>query len=40
MNTKKALDETLYAGNPHVRFDEGEVALAALTTTPRRHGRN
>ena len=35
MNTKKALDETLYAGNPHVRFDEGEVALAA---TPSRRG--
>ena len=29
----KALDGKPYAGNPHVRFDEGEVAPAA---TPRR----
>ena len=33
MATGKALDGKPYAGNPHVRFDEGEVALAA---TPRR----
>ena len=33
MTTGKALDGKPYAGNPHVRFDEGEVALAA---TPRR----
>lgn len=34
MATGKALDGKPYAGNPHVRFDEGEVAPAA---TPR-HG--
>ena len=33
MTTLKALHGKLYAGNPHVRFDEGEVAPAA---TPRR----
>ena len=33
MATGKALDGKPYAGNPHVRFDEGEVASAA---TPRR----
>ena len=33
MVTGKALDGKPYAGNPHVWFDEGEVALAA---TPRR----
>lgn len=33
MATGKALDGKPYAGNPHVRFDEGEVAPA---TTPRR----
>ena len=33
MTTGKALDGKPYAGNPHVRFDEGEVAPAA---TPRR----
>ena len=33
MTTLKALHEKLYAGNPHVRFDGGEVASAA---TPRR----
>ena len=33
MATGKALDGKPYAGNPHVRFDEGEVAPAA---TPRR----
>ena len=32
MATGKALDGKPYAGNPHVRFDEGEVAPAA---TPR-----
>ena len=26
MATGKALDGKPYAGNPHVRFDEGEVA--------------
>jgi len=33
MATGKALDGKPYAGNPHVRFDEGEVAP---TATPRR----
>ena len=33
MTTGKALDGKPYAGNPHVRFDEGEVASPA---TPRR----
>ena len=33
MTTLKALHGKLYAGNPHVRFDGGEVASAA---TPRR----
>ena len=33
MTTGKALDGKPYAGNPHVRFDKGEVASAA---TPRR----
>ena len=33
MTTGKALNGKPYAGNPHVRFDEGEVAPAA---TPRR----
>ena len=33
MTTGKALNGKPYAGNPHVRVDEGEVALAA---TPRR----
>ena len=33
MTTGKALNGKPYAGNPHVRFDEGEVAQAA---TPRR----
>ena len=33
MATGKALDGKPYAGNPHVRFDEGEVASAAK---PRR----
>ena len=33
MATGKALDGKPYAGNPHVRFDEGEVAPAG---TPRR----
>ena len=33
MTTLKALRGKLYAGNPHVCFDEGKVALAA---TPRR----
>ena len=33
MATGKAFDGKPYAGNPHVRFDEGEVAPAA---TPRR----
>ena len=33
MTTRKALNGKPYAGNPHVRFDEGEVAPAA---TPRR----
>ncbi|MBP3406856.1 MAG: hypothetical protein J6N18_12200, partial [Kiritimatiellae bacterium] len=33
MTTGKALDGKSYAGNPHVRFDEVEVASAA---TPRR----
>ena len=28
MATGKALDGKPYAGNPHVRFDEGEVASA------------
>ena len=29
MATGKVLDGEPYAGNPHVRFDEGEVASAA-----------
>ena len=29
MATGKALNGKPYAGNPHVRFDEGEVASAA-----------
>ena len=29
MTTGKALNGKPYAGNPHVRFDEGEVASAA-----------
>ena len=33
MTTGKALSGKPYAGNPHVRFDEGEVASEA---TPRR----
>ena len=33
MTKREALNGKPYAGNPHVRFDEGEVALAA---TPRR----
>ena len=33
MTNRKALDGKPYAGNPHVRFDEGEVASAAK---PRR----
>ena len=33
MATEKALNGKAYAGNPHVRFDEGEVAS---TATPRR----
>ena len=33
MKTKKALNGKPYAGNPRVRFDEGDVASAA---TPRR----
>ena len=33
MATGKALNGKPYAGNPHVRFDEGEVAPAV---TPRR----
>ena len=33
MTTRRALSETPYAGNPHVLFDEGEIAPAA---TPRR----
>ena len=33
MTTRKALNGKVYAGNSHVRFDEGEVASA---TTPRR----
>ena len=33
MTTGKALNGKPYAGNPHVRFDEGEVASAAM---PRR----
>ena len=33
MTTGKALNGKSYAGNPHVRFDEGEIASAA---TPRR----
>ena len=33
MTTGKALNGKPYAGKPHVRFDEGEVASAA---TPRR----
>ena len=33
MTTGKALDGKPYAGNPHVRFDEWEVAQAAK---PRR----
>ena len=33
MTTGKALNGKSYAGNPHVRFDEGEVASAAM---PRR----
>ena len=33
MTTGKAVNENPHAGNPHVRFDEGEVASAA---TPRR----
>ena len=33
MTTGKALNGKPYAGNPHVRFDDGEVASAA---TPRR----
>ena len=33
MATGKALNGKPYAGNPHVRFDEGEVASAAM---PRR----
>ncbi len=28
MTTGKALNGKPYAGNPHVRFDEGEVASA------------
>ena len=36
MATGKALNGKPYAGNPHVRFDEGEVASAA---TPRRGSR-
>ena len=31
MKTKKALNGKPYAGNPHVRFDEGEVASAATS---------
>ena len=31
MATGKALDGKPYAGNPHVRFDEGEVASAATS---------
>ena len=33
MATGNALNGKPYAGNPHVRFDEGDVASAA---TPRR----
>ena len=33
MATGKALNGKPYAGNPHVRFDEGEVVS---TATPRR----
>ena len=33
MATGKSLNGKPYAGNPHVRFDEGEVASSA---TPRR----
>ena len=33
MTTGKALNGKPYAGNPHVRFDEGEVASVAM---PRR----
>ena len=45
MATGKALDGKPYAGNPHVRFDEGEVAFcrciaegcaSRCATTPRR----
>ena len=32
-NFEKAMQEKPYAGNSHIRFDEGEITLAA---TPRR----
>ena len=36
MTTGKALDGKLYAGNPHVRFDEGEVASCTAEALLRR----
>ena len=36
MATGKALDGKPYAGNPHVRFDEGEVASCTAEASLRR----
>ena len=36
MTTLKALHVKLYAGNPHVRFDEGEVAPCTAEASLRR----
>ena len=36
MTTLKALHGKLYAGNPHVRFDEGEVASCTAEASLRR----
>ena len=36
MTTLKALHGKLYAGNPHVRFDEGEVAPCTAEASLRR----
>ena len=38
MATRKTLDGKPYAGNPHVRFDEGEVAPAARPGDGSPHG--
>ena len=36
MATEKALDGTPYAGNPHIRFDEGEFASCTAESFLRR----